>query len=479
MITLALDEVVSAIGGQPTTRVRAMAVQSVSTDSRTTAPDSVFFALSGENFDGHQFIRAAFERGALAAVVERGRFVACERDAADWLNRGRTLVAVDSPLEALGRLAHFHRKQLAADVIAVVGSNGKTTTKMMIDHVLKSRRSGVCSPKSFNNAIGVPITLFSAAAADEYVVVEIGTNHPGEVAALGRIAEPQIAVITSIGEEHLEGLRDLRGVATEECSILPCVRSGGFAAVNLDAPHLREFLVDGVCAWVGYGEAADAALRVTDVRQSPSGLAFRINGKFEYQLPVFGAHNAWNAAAAIAVARRLGLDHDAIAHELAGFRGPPMRGEWIDVAGVSVLNDAYNANPASMAAALDSLDAIAGERRRFVVLGEMRELGDSSPRCHEAIARRAAQVRCEALVLVGAAAKMMAPAARAAQPAAKTIIECADAASAGRFLAEAAEPGDMVLLKASRGVRLEAALDAWRAALASGSTQPTSPIAAA
>ena len=238
MITLTLDEIVNAIGAR-LADPPAISVGGVSTDSRSVAAGEVFFALTGERFDGHDFVAPALERGAAAAVVDQARAEAL-RDGLPAAATAR-LIGVEDVLAALGRLAAYHRQQLSATVIAVGGSNGKTTTKSMIHHILAGRRTGRASPKSFNNAIGVPLTLLSAEAADEYLVVEIGTNAPGEVAALAALARPNIAVITSIGEEHLEGLGDLSGVAAEECSLLNAM-TGGFAAVNVDWPGTRALL---------------------------------------------------------------------------------------------------------------------------------------------------------------------------------------------------------------------------------------------
>ena len=205
----------------------ALSVHGVSTDSRTIRENELFFALAGPNFDGHNFVVDAFKRKAVGAVVASGRTAKTAAAVAEAGVPG-ALIEVDDPLRALGRLAVYHSEQLSADVIVVVGSNGKTTTKAMIDHILGGRLTGRCNPKSFNNDIGVPLTLLSAQAADDYLVVEIGTNAPGEVAALSSLARPAMAVITCIAEEHLEGLGDLPGVAAEELSVLDHISPGGF-----------------------------------------------------------------------------------------------------------------------------------------------------------------------------------------------------------------------------------------------------------
>lgn len=464
MIKLTLQEAIAAMGGRVRDGVAAASVAAVSTDSRTLSAGELFFAIAGERFDGHCFVVDALRRGASGAVVcaargpDLARVVAAEAPEA----RG-PLVFVDDPVAALGRLAAFHRRQLAAEVIAVVGSNGKTTTKAMIAHVLSGRRRGRASPRSFNNAIGVPLTLLAADAADEFLVVEVGTNAPGEVSALGAIVQPDLAVITSIGEEHLEGLGDLHGVAREECAILRALRKGGFAAVNGDAPEVRAHLPADGPTIATFGRSDDADLRVSDVAYAHPWLTFTLNRRFAYRLRMAGVHNALNAAAAALVAKRLMLDHVEIAERLASFAPPPMRGEIIEVGGVTVYNDAYNANPSSARAALDAFAALPCERQRIVVFGEMRELGSQTPALHEALARRLAQERVQRVLLVGAAVGWMHPtlaAARGQGP----VVECfSDVPAVAARLSDLAQPGDTLLLKASRAVGLERVLEALRA----------------
>jgi len=223
MKPLELDEIVAVLAAQPMGPVGRQLVTGVSTDSRHVASGDLFFALSGERFDGHRFVGAALDQGAMAAVIsDAGRV---EPD----LREMGLLLLVDDVTAALGRLAAYHRHRVRAGVIAVTGSNGKTTTKEMIHQVLGGRFRGRAAIKSFNNAVGVPLTLLSAEPADDYVVVEIGTNAPGEIAQLSAIAEPDIAVITSVSETHLEKLKDLKGVASEKATIVEYVREGGCA----------------------------------------------------------------------------------------------------------------------------------------------------------------------------------------------------------------------------------------------------------
>lgn len=455
-----LSEIVAAIGGQPASELPLRSACGVSTDSRCTSAGELFFALEGERFDGHAFVGAALERGAVGAVVRRSRLeeIAQTLRVAQRAERG-VLIGIDDPLAALGRLGAYHRMQLATTVIAVVGSNGKTTTKAMIDCVLSGKLRGRASARSFNNAVGVPLTLLAAEAADDYLVVEIGTNAPGEVAALAALARPDMAVITSLGEEHLEGLGNLAGVAAEECSILRRMGGDGFAAVNIDEPLAREHLGAFRGRVATFGTVDDADLRVSAVEWRPPTLRFRLNNRFAYELPLAGRHNALNAAGAVAIARRLGFEHDAIAERLRAFRAPPMRSEVVRRGDVTILNDAYNANPPSMLAAIEMLEQQPAAGRRIAVLGAMRELGSASRAAHQRIARRLRESTLDLVLLVGQAGEWMNGELDAGLFSRVQVEHCADLADCSRRLRELLRSGDVVLLKASRAIGIERVLD--------------------
>ncbi len=460
-----LSEVVQAVGGRVRDELPTLTIAGVSTDTRTLAPGDLFFAIPGERFDGHAFVAEALRRGASAAVVAAGKpesiAVATENGAAARAVR----IEVDDTVAALGRLAACVRRSLAAQVIAVVGSNGKTTTKAMIDHVLSGRLPGRASPKSFNNSIGVPLTLLSAEIGDAYLAVEVGTNAPGEIAHLARIAQPDCAVLTSLAEEHLEGLKDLAGVAREECAVLGHMRHGGFAAVNVDNPVIRPHLTGDGVTILRFGEDASADVRVTDVAEAPPWLTFRVNGRFPYRLRLVGRHNALNAAGAITIALRLGLSHAEIAARLESFAPQPMRGELHQLGGATVIDETYNANPGSAAAAVRTLADYPCAGRRLLVIGEMRELGAHAAALHRRLAEQIAAARIDRLLLVGAAAGWMGDAARSAGMNG-SVEEFADAAACGDALAASLRPGDVALLKASRAVRLERAIESLRRRLA-------------
>lgn len=474
MIKLTLTEIVQAMQGRPWGELATVSVGGVSTDSRTAAASDLFFAIRGPRFDGHDFVAAALQRGAVAAVVEAAqaaRVAERLRTADVRLPHSAVLIEVDDTLAALGRLAAFHRRQHPAEVIAVVGSNGKTTTKAMIHHILSGRRRGRCSPKSFNNAIGVPLTLLSAEPADEVLVVEVGTNSPGEIDALGAIVEPDMAVITCIAEEHLEGLGDLDGVAAEECSILKHVRPRGFAAVNIENPAVvRHLPGDGATPGARpgplhvatFGRHAEADVRLTELNYESPWLRFKLNDRFPFRLRMAGMHNAVNAAAAVTMARRLGFDYPEAAVRLESFVTPPMRNEIIEMGGITVINDAYNANPHSAAAAIEVLEQMPCRRERIAVFGEMRELGPQSAALHRRVADRLRSSGVHRVILVGEGTDAMRDALAGGDLFGPRVERCADVDDCLARLADSVRPGDVVLLKASRAVGLERVVEPLR-----------------
>jgi UDP-N-acetylmuramoyl-tripeptide--D-alanyl-D-alanine ligase len=441
------------------------ALTGVSTDSRTLKPGQIFFALKGEHHDGHRYIQQAAKAGAAMAVIDRAE--AAPQLLLDELPRGFSLLHCANASTALLRLAGAYRKSLeTTKVIAVGGSNGKTTTTRMIQAILSRSLRGSASPKSFNNAVGVPLTILGAKRGDQFLVCEVGTNAPGEIATLAEVVQPDIAVITSIGREHLEGLASLEGVVHEEASLLSTIRPGGLAVVTADAPpsvtrtlqDLSRQAHSAGRALLRVGLAYDADLRVSDFEHTPDGSRFCINDRWWIQTPLLGRHNAANAASASAVARRLGIDWPQIADALAQVRPAEMRLERVDASGVRFLNDAYNANPESMLAALRVFEECfaAGAARRIVVLADMLEMGHAGEDAHAEIADALAQSKgIDLAVLVGPL--MRHAAARLAQswdPGRFVAFAHSSPAELAQ-IASMLRPGDAVLLKGSRRNALE------------------------
>lgn len=430
-----------------------LCVRGFSIDSRSIGAGELFFAVRGEHRDGHDFVRDAFARGAAAAVVEH------EVDAP-----GPTLLVADT-VTALQRLASAWRTQLAAQgctVIAVAGSNGKTTTRHMIHGLLAGapaarakapggRLHGTQAPGSFNNHLGVPLTLLRASAGDDFVVAEIGTNHPGEIAALGAIARPDVAVIVSIGREHLEFFGDVDAVAREQASLLRYVRAGGLVLV-CDDRRLERHLPP----------PAALAPRVTVAR-------IEVQEDLVRDLPWPGAHARHDAAAAAQVALWLGVAREQVRAALRTLR--PVRGRF-DVRrldSVTVIDDAYNANPDSLAAALTAVsERWADARRRAIVLGDMLELGAQAPALHREAGQRIAETRppFDLVVTIGELAQLAAEELQRARPGAEVHVFRAWNSALPERVAALLEPGDVVLLKASRRMALERLVPAIEARFA-------------
>ena len=441
------------LSGLPETRVRR-----VCTDSRQVKTGDLFLALRGERFDGHDFLGAVVEKGAVAVVAER-RSVPADC-------RGCVMIAVEDTRKALGQLASEYRKDFVLPVVAVGGSNGKTTTKELVASVLKQERVTLWSEASFNNDIGVPLTLLRLEESHQAVVLEVGTNHPGELQPLVKMAQPNYVVITSVGREHLEFFDDVAGVAREEGWLAELLPAGGKLFVNGDdewasraAERARAQVVR-----VGFAEGCDWRARAA--RLDTRGVTFQVDGpevemSGEYRIQLLGRHQVVNALLAIAVGMELGLGRASVARGLAECRPSKMRMELWEFNGVRLLDDAYNANADSMVVALQTLRDLPCKGRRVAVLGDMAELGAHSESAHEEVGRRVVELGVDQLFAVGKMAPVTARAARGAGL--NRVFEFADVETAASAVKSFVKAGDVVLLKASRATRIERIAELLRA----------------
>ena len=452
MKPLTSEQIRQAVGG---CWIRAGACRTlcgVSIDSRACKGGDLFVAIKGERFDGHEFLAQA--AGACGGVAMVRRDYRPAPDLAARFEGG--IIGVDDTLEALCALGAHHRTQVNARVVAVTGSNGKTTVKRMIDHVLRGKLHGSCSPKSFNNNIGVPLTLLGVNPGDQYVVCEVGSNAPGEIAGLGRICRPDVAVITSVGPTHLEKLLSIEGVAAEKSSLLGEMKPDGVAIVNGDSVPLEQALKrhpDHRVIRFGVGDAYE--LRLSGYEPLGDGIRFQVNGEVWVELPAPGRHNAMNALAALCVADQFGVGLSDAAEALRDFGGTEMRLQSFDVGGLTVINDAYNANPASVSAAA----AVLAERRatrRVMIVGDMRELGGRACELHEQTGREIGARKIDLLIGVGAMGRHIARGAEAAGIGGHSFETVEQAAGA---LASLLAPGDAVLVKGSRAMAMERLVD--------------------
>jgi UDP-N-acetylmuramoyl-tripeptide--D-alanyl-D-alanine ligase len=425
-------------------------VERVCTDSRQAQAGDVFFAIKGERFDGHDFVNEVAARGVAAVVVGRKYTPSPLPDCA--------VLTVDDTRAALGRLAAAYRRLFNLPVIAVGGSNGKTTVKELIASVLRQKLATLWSEASFNNDIGVPMTLLRLDKSHQAAVLEAGTNHPGELAPLVKMIQPKYGVLTNIGREHLEFFGDLAGVAEEEGSLAELLPAEGRLFINGDSEwtELITRRTRATVVRVGLGEKND--WRGRGLRLDKNGVTFRVETpkaeySGEYRVNLLGRHQVINALFAVAVSEELGLGRPAVRDGLAECQPAKMRMQFWEAGGVRVLDDAYNANADSMVAALETLCALPLQGRRVAVLGDMAELGAQSEAAHAEIGRRAAELGIGQLFAVGRMAPVIAAAARAAGL--SRVIEFADVEAAKSAVKHFLKAGDVVLLKASRASRLE------------------------
>ncbi|MEO6035329.1 MAG: UDP-N-acetylmuramoyl-tripeptide--D-alanyl-D-alanine ligase [Verrucomicrobiota bacterium] len=422
---------------------------STSTDSRRAGPGDLFFALAGDRFDAHSFLPDVAKTGVVAVVADAKKIPA---------NFFTTVIQVDDTRKALGNLGARYRRDFDLPIVAVAGSNGKTTTKELLASVLRQKFKTHWSEASFNNDIGVPVTLLKLETAHQAAVLEVGTNHPGELAPLLKWIRPQMGVITSIGREHLEYFGDLAGVAKEEGELAEALPADGVLFVNGES-ELIESVVQRTRAKVvrvGFKPGYDCF--ATDIQFSGLGVNFHATSQRadlcgEYRLKLLGRHQVSNALLALSVAGELGLSRAEIQRGLAECEPAKMRLQTWVVNGIQVLDDSYNANADSMLSALATLRDLPCVGRRVAVLGDMAELGDQTLSAHTEVGQRAACSGIDHLFSVGKMARVTADSARAAGL--RGVTEISDVELAGESLKKFLKPGDVVLLKASRATRIE------------------------
>ncbi|MDQ8154154.1 MAG: UDP-N-acetylmuramoyl-tripeptide--D-alanyl-D-alanine ligase [Gemmatimonadota bacterium] len=410
----------------------------VTSDTRALQPGDLFVALKGERFDAHDFLSDAVAAGAAALVVH---------DVSRVAGLGVPVFAVDDTLHALGALGHFYRAAWTLPVVAVGGSNGKTSTKELLKAALGARFTVHATSGNLNNQVGTPLTLLSLPLGADCAVVEVGTNMPGEIPLLRAIVEPTVAVVTCVQEEHLEGFGDLAGVLSEESALLDGVE---LAIVPVTEPALiaeaRRRATRVVTAGLGAGDLAATAHGI-----NPDGTGWLELDGVRVHVPLRGVHNLRNAMLALAVAREFGIAAADAARALAAMPQPSMRSAVEPLGTALLINDAYNANPGSMRAAIELLAAVGVGRQRVAVLGTMRELGPTAPQLHRAIARVALESGADVVAGIGEFQDALA-AEGAGDP---RVVTAGDVDDLWPVLQMRLQPNAAILLKASRGVRLE------------------------
>ncbi len=429
--------------------------QGYSIDSRTVGPGQLFFAVKGERLDGHDFVEAALQRGAVAAVVRKDRLARYPE--------GARLLAVDDTLIALQTLAMAVRKLWGKPLIGVTGSMGKTTTKEAIAHVLGARFRVLKSEGNFNNHFGLPLMLLKLEPEHDVAVIEMGMSHAGEIRALAKIAQPETGVVTNVAPVHLEFFDSVAGIARAKYELIESLPAGGTAVLNADDEYVSQFGRDLKGKVVMYGTRATADVRAENVCSlGAEGSEFDvvIGGVRERaRLPLVGEHNVLNALAAVAVGLQRGLTPSEAVGALADLSPADKRGEVLRLGNITVINDCYNCNPKALKAMVDALAAMPGQRR-IVVAGAMLELGPTEEELHRQAGQHIAEKKIDVLLGVRGPAQAMVETARQAGMRAEFV---STPEEAGEWLAREARDGDVVLMKASRGVKLEKALEVWKA----------------
>jgi UDP-N-acetylmuramoyl-tripeptide--D-alanyl-D-alanine ligase len=456
------EDIVSSVGGRLLAGMPSQEVLGVSIDSRTLKRGDLFVAIRGDRFDGHDYVDEAVRKGASGLLIEYEKAASFARPA-DLKSPTPLVIGVEDTLQALQELAAAHRRRFEIPVVGVTGSNGKTTTKEMIGAVLRERLAVLTTTGNLNNHIGLPLTLLGLKPGDQAAVLEMGISAPGELRRLSEIAAPTIGVITNVGAAHLQGLKDVDQAAQAKAEILDVLGADGTAVLNRDDPRytiLRDRMKGRVVS-VGIRQAADVAAEGIRERyrgDGPQGVSFMLHtaeGVEEVFIPALGRHNVYNALMAAAVGGILGLTPGEIRQGLQRYTPMPLRMAFLRVGSLEILNDAYNANPGSMTAALEVLSALQDEGRGIAVLGDMLELGEYASESHRVLGREAARLGIHYLVVLGTFSEEVAQGAIDGGLAADRIRICRDPVHAVETVRGFFDGRTIVLVKGSRGMRME------------------------
>lgn len=446
MAEFSTSEVCSSTEGQIIKSDGNVLFSGICTDTRSVKAGDLFIALQGDQFDGHDFAAQALLNGAAGVVVQRSDLCG--------LGEG-TVFLVKDTRKALQNLAAFHRRRFQLPVIAITGSNGKTTTKDLTASVLASRFHVLKTEGNFNNEIGLPLTLLNLTEDHDVAVVEMGMRGLGEIAELAQIGEPTAGIITNVGETHMELLGSLENIATAKSELVSAIPQSGFVLLNDDDPYVKDMKRKALCRVISYGMNPNCHIQASEITLTNHQTRFIcrcFDQVFPVILPAVGKHNVYNALAAIGAGWEMGLKAEEITKGLLYFQASSMRQHIEQIREYTLINDAYNASPLSMASALDTLQQVA-QGRTVAVLGDMLELGDVAVDAHRRIGRLAAERGIQVVVSVGRLARYISEAAKEAGV--QQVIHCENHQQATDELNRILRPGDTVLIKGSRGMKME------------------------
>ncbi len=441
-----MAEIVEASQGDLIAGDLQLVVPNISIDSRTIKEGELFLALKGRRYDGHDFLGEALGEGAMGAILSH-------RPRGFGQKAQATIIQVSDTLKALQDIAHYYRKKFDLPIVAVTGSNGKTTTKDMIAGILSKRLHTLKAQSSFNNHVGVSLTLLHLSSSHQAAVLEIGMSAPGEIAQLAGLVEPTMGVITNVGPAHLELFTDIEEIAEAKGELVDSLSEKGTVILNRDDDRVWAMAGRVKGNLISFGIRRKADFQATEIRCLPDGRSeFTLNGEVRIKLPLLGYVNIYNAVAAAGACSLFRLDLSVVKEGLESFKGPAMRMQILSLGKVKVINDAYNANPESMKMALQFLSGLHTGGRKIAVLGDMLELGKWGKRMHRELGKLAA-TSCQVLVTAGKLSQELAEEATASGM--KDVFICRNSEEAGKKLAEIIELGDTILIKGSRAMRME------------------------
>ncbi len=455
-MSFSVEEVLKATGGRLLQGGRDLFFRGISTDSRTIGEGELYIALAGPRFDGHHYALEALDKKAAGVVVEEGK----ARDIHWNGHQSRAIILVEDTLRALGNLARERRRRYPVPVVALTGSNGKTTTKEMISACLETKFPVLKNRGNWNNLVGLPLTLLRLTEKERVVVLEMGMNVPGEIRRLTEIAEPDVGLITNIERVHLEGLGSLDRLKEEKGELFLRMKRDGTIVVNRDDPRVLDLAkrFEGHQITFGIREPSDVTAREIHLRGT-RGTSFKLvfeGEETEMTLPLLGRHFVPDALSAIAIAALFGIELGVVKEVLEHFRPTPMRMEILSLGnGSALINDAYNANPRSMESALETLAEVKGGGRAIAVLGDMLELGDYAEEAHVQAGRRVGELSIDLLLALGEWAPVVVESAirHGMEPERARVVESHGEAVA--FLKRAFQEGDWILIKGSRRMAME------------------------
>jgi len=460
MMELTLKEIAGVSSGRLFHGEPLKKIKGVSIDSRSIRPGELFVPLKGEHTDGHNFLKEVKKRDATASLV-RKNFPSSK------IPKGLPFIKVQNPLIALGDLAHYYRSKFNIPVIAITGSCGKTTVKEMVARILATKFHVLKTEGNFNNEIGLPLTLFRLKKGDEIAVLEMGMNKPGEIAYLTRISRPSIGLITNINPVHLEACGNLNGVRKAKEELLLNLPKGAKAILNYDDVYLRQMGEKFLGKVISFGVEKKATFYADKVIYKEGAVSFRLNEKETFILSLLGKTNLYNALAAIAAVSLFDVPIEKMKHILTTIKGLPQRLKMSHIGRLRIIDDTYNANPASFRQAIDTLKSLGGKGRHIAVAGDMLELGEASSREHFNLGYYIAKMGIDFLVTTGKWEKEIRKGARRGGLRKDHIISAKSPKDVVRIILNIARPYDKILFKASRKIGLERALNVLSSSLSS------------